>query len=296
MGARATRVGDGLHLARPWRSLGWRGRLRAPGACGAMRRGPCPLRSLLRRPHRPPPLGASPGARIGWGRGRRGRLAGRREPICFGDTDEGFLSRERKEKGGSRGVMQTKGRGWRGREGGGSARRARTAGRPSLSPRGRSPAGARGSHQPPGEARNRGRGAPGGRRECPPHRTPGLPHPTPARHPPTRSAGGTSPAHLPAPRFLPLATPAQGGQAGAEGGRRAWVSLPCLNLGTPARRWDFRVSRPPGPDLARAPPYPGPAPSAPSLPAAAPSCSLQFFLLRIMNQVWGSTQKVTAPV
>lgn len=66
MGAKGTRVGDGFQLARPWRSLGWRGRLRDPGARGAMRRGPRPLRSLPRHPHPPPPPTSFRSLRV-WG-------------------------------------------------------------------------------------------------------------------------------------------------------------------------------------------------------------------------------------
>lgn len=48
--------GKGLQPAHPCRSLGWQGQLLAPGARGTTRRGPHPL---LRRPQRPPALGAS---------------------------------------------------------------------------------------------------------------------------------------------------------------------------------------------------------------------------------------------
>lgn len=104
-----------------------------------------------------------------------------------------------------------------------------------------------------------------------PHRTRACPPPSPRRNPPEALPRGPSPAHLPAPRFLPPASPAQGGQAGGDGVLRP-VSLPRSARGSLPESG----SRP-GPDLAgAAAPPPGPFLFAPVLHTRDHESSLGF--------------------
>lgn len=112
-----------------------------------------------------------------------------------------------------------------------------------------------------------------------PHRTRACPpHPRVGTHP-RLCRGDPAPPTCQHPAFSLLR--ARHREARQEG------TGSCARCPCPARRGDLCPSRAPGPALTLpAPPHPRPA----------PSCSLQSFTLRIMNQVWGSTQKVTAPV
>lgn len=87
VGAKGTRVGDGFQLARPWRSLGWRGWLRAPRSPRGNAEGSPPAPFSPATPHPPPPPTSFRSLRVrglaGGGVGGRRRRAGRREPICF---------------------------------------------------------------------------------------------------------------------------------------------------------------------------------------------------------------------